>query len=496
MSSDFTFNIVETTIADIHSAYKDGKLTARGLVQNYLDRIETYDKNGPQINSIISINPNALDDADQLDKALKEKGLVGPLHGIPVLMKDQADVDGMPTTMGSLLFKDHKPDRDCTVADKLKKAGAIFIGKTTLGELGAGDTHGSLFGSTKNVYDQSRTAGGSSGGSGAAVSANFATVCIGQEGFASIRRPSIWNGVAGMRPTAGLVSRHGVYAGWPMINGSLGPMARTITDLAKLLDSMVGYDPEDPITAHGVGQTPESFSDKLNKDALVGKRIGIIRESMGHRAEPDSDDFSKISALFDDAVLELNKAGAEIIDPVTIPGMNELLAKRARNNEDENQSYTDYASGTSSPPFKTRAEIMSSPLFQKTTHGVRTRWKNEDTSAEWGKYLHARDQLMTRFLAVMANHDLDAIVHKAVEHQPTFIKDGINPPYIDQWGAPHINTFLIFVPSVVVPAGFTSDNLPGGITFLGRPYDDANMIKFAYAYEQATNHRRTPQCAP
>ena len=133
MSSDFTFNIVETTIADIHSAYRDEKLTARELVQNYLDRIETYDKNGPQINSIISINPNALYDADQLDKALKEKGLVGPLHGIPVLMKDQADVKDMPTTMGSLLFKDHKPARDCTVAEKLKKAGAIFIGKTTLG---------------------------------------------------------------------------------------------------------------------------------------------------------------------------------------------------------------------------------------------------------------------------------------------------------------------------------------------------------------------------
>tara|TARA_A100001037_G_C14985461_1_gene560056 strand:+ start:139 stop:960 length:822 start_codon:yes stop_codon:yes gene_type:complete len=273
-------------------------------------------------------------------------------------------------------------------------------------------------------------------------------------------------------------------------------MARTVTDLAKLLDCMVGYDPADPITARGVGKCPESYASTLNKDALKGKRVGILRTPMGHRNEPDSDDFAKITSLFDRAVNELADAGAEIVDPIEIPGMNDLLGKRARNNEDENQSFAAYAAGTKNSPFKTRAEIMGSPLFQKTVHGVRTRWKNEDTSAEWGEYLHARDQLMTRFLSVMADHNLDTIVHKAVEHQPTLIKDGINPPYIDQWGAPHINTFLIYVPSVVVPAGFTSDNLPGGITFLGRPYDDANMINYAYAYEQKTNHRRIPECAP
>ena len=496
MSSSSTFDVVDTTIADIHAAYQDGSLTARQLVQMYLDRIEAYDKNGPQINSVISINPNALDDADRLDKALADGGMVGPLHGIPLLMKDQADVDGMPTTMGSVLFKDHNPGRDCTIATKLKESGAIFIGKATLGEMGAGDAHGSLYGSTRNVYDLERTAGGSSGGSGAAVSANFATVCIGQEGFASIRRPSIWNGVAGMRPTAGLVSRHGVYAGWPMTNGALGPMSRTVTDMAKTLDCMVGYDAADPVTARGVGKAPESYADLLDKDALKGKRIGIMRTPMGHRTEPESDDFVKITALFDRAVGELADAGAVIVDPVEIPGMNDLLDKRARNNTEENQSFADYAAGGANTPFKTRAEIMASPLFQETVHGVRTRWKNEDTSKEFGEYLHARDMLMTRFLATMADYNLDAFVHKAVEHQPTLIKDGINPPHIDQWGAPHINTFLIFVPSVVVPAGFTTDNLPGGITFLGRPYDDANMINFAYAYEQATHHRKIPDCAP
>src|SRR4029079_3695633 len=222
-ASSQAFNLVETTIADVHAAYRAGTLTVRQLVQAYLDRIAAYDKKGPAINCIISLNPAALEEADRLDAALEAQGFVGPLHGIPLVMKDQADVKGMPTTLGSVLFKDYMPRKDAFVAAKLKKAGAVFLGKATLGELGGGDTHGSLFGSTRNVYDLERTAGGSSGGSGAAVSANFCTVAIGQEGFASIRRPSIWNGVAGMRPTMGLVSRGGVYGGWATPHSSPPP---------------------------------------------------------------------------------------------------------------------------------------------------------------------------------------------------------------------------------------------------------------------------------
>ena len=195
------FNVLETTIDDIHSAYKSGQLTARQLVQTYLDRIDAYNKRGPAINAIITLNPNALDEADRLDRAFKTAGPVGPLHGIPIIIKDQADAKGMPTTLGSVLFKDYYPDRDAFVVEKLKNAGAIILAKATLGELGGGDTHGSLFGSTRNPYDPERTAGGSSGGSGASVAANFCTAALGQEGFASIRRPSTWNSIAGMRPT-------------------------------------------------------------------------------------------------------------------------------------------------------------------------------------------------------------------------------------------------------------------------------------------------------
>jgi Asp-tRNA(Asn)/Glu-tRNA(Gln) amidotransferase A subunit family amidase len=192
----------------------------------------------------------------------------------------------------------------------------------------------------------------------------------------------------------------------------------------------------------------------------------------------------------------LRAAGAEIVDPVVIPDLASLLAKRARNPEEDDAAFAHYVAGSAHAPFATRADAMKSPLFAEVSRGVRARWDVTNAGPSHYEYLKARDALMTRLLKVMADHRLDAIVHKAVEHQPTLIRDGVNPPYVDQKGAPHINTFLVFVPSVVVPAGFTSDDLPAGITFLGRPYDDVNMLRLAFAYEQATKHRRPPACAP
>jgi len=487
-----SFNLLEATIDDIHSAYKSGQLSVRQLVQMYLYRIEAYDKKGPAINAIISVNSHALEEADQLDAKFKASGFVGPLHGIPIIIKDQADAKGMPTTLGSVLFRNYYPDRDAFVVEKLKKAGAIILAKSTLGELGGGDTHGSLFGSTRNPYDLDRTSGGSSGGSGASVAANFCAVAVGQEGFASIRRPSTWNSIIGMRPTAGLVSRGGVYAGWPSVAGSLGPMARTVRDLAKLLDVMVGYDPEDPLTARGVGHVPDSFTKFLDKEGLKGGRIGILRQSMGYDAEPESEDFEKITEIFNRAVAELKTAGADIVDPIVIPNLKELLAKRAGSFTDEIDSFSFYFGRSANPPYKSREEAAQSPDFAKVIGRSQQRWTRPADAEKHYEYLLAREELTTHVLKVMADHNLDAIVHKAVEHQPTLIKDGVNPPFVDQKGAPHINTFLVFVPSIVVPAGFTRDNLPAGIAFLGRSYDDGNMIKLAYAYEQATRHRRPP----
>jgi len=487
------FELVDTTIEEVQAEYKAGRLTAHALVKAYLDRIEAYDKNGPKINAVITINPKALEEADALDAAYKKSGPVGPLHGIPIVLKDQMDVAGLPTTLGSLVFKDNVPDKDAFVTAKLKKAGAIVIAKVTLGEMGGGDAFGSLFGVTRNPYDPERTVGGSSGGTGAAVSANFATVGIGQEGFASIRRPSTWNSIVGMRPTPGLVSRGGVWAGWPSRRGSLGPMARTVTDMAKVLDVMVGYDPEDPVTALGVGHAPDSYTTYLDRNGLKGARIGILRTPMGYTTEPDSQDFKDVTALFDAAVGELKAAGAVVVDPIEIPRLNELLARRgAGDGEGVGDGAAIYFARQAHPKFHTMEDVRNHPDFGKVM-------RRPSAGGRPGPGLSenvARDELYIEVMKVMADHHLDAIVHKSVEHTPTLIKDGLNPPYVNQKGAPHLNTFLIYAASMAVPSGFTKEGLPVGITFFGRPYSEPTLFKLAYAYEQAYPHRRPPATTP
>lgn len=491
-STTAPFEIVEATVDGIQSAFKSGQLTCRKLVQSYIDRIEALDKKGPAINAVISLSPTALAEADRLDKAYAASGLTGRLHGIPVILKDQIDAVGTATTLGSVLFKNFYPDRDAFIVEKMKQAGAVILGKATLGELGGGDTHGSLFGSTRNPYALERTVGGSSGGTAASVSANFATLGVGQEGLASIRRPSTWNSIVGMRTTAGLVSRTGSYSGWPQKIGSLGPMARTVKDLTLLLDVIVGYDSDDPLTARGFGQYPQGFTSFLDSDGLAGARIGVLREPMGYHVEPDSDDFKQVAEVFDRATADLQNAGATLVDPIVIPRLNELLAKRADDPTSGERAFSIYYGRNSRAPFKTRAEAMAAPEFAHVYPGAKHRLKTASDAAKYYEFLMAWDELMTNLLKLMADNRLDAIVHKSVEHQPTLIRDGVNPPYVNHRGAPHLNTFLIYVPTIAVPAGFTRDGLPAGISILGRPYADGQVIKLAYAYEQATRHRRPP----
>jgi amidase len=490
------FHLTEATIQDVHDAYTSGRLTAHQLVQLYLNRIEAYDKKGPTINAIITINPKALEEADRLDAAFKASGFTGPLHGIPVILKDQMDAKGMPTTLGSILFKNYYPDRDAFVVEKLRKAGAIILAKTTLGELGGGDTHGSLFGSTRNPFGLDRTAGGSSGGSGAGLSTNFATIAVGEEGFASIRRPSTWNSVVGIRPTAGMVSRTGMFDGWPQLSGSLGPMARTVTDVARLLDVMVGYDSEDPLSSMGVGHVPDSYTKFLDKNGLKGAHIGVLREPMGRDSEPQSQDFANITTVFNNAVRELKSAGAIVVDPIVIPNLKKLLDSRAEGPTDSADSFKVFFGRSAQPPFKSKEEMLRSPDFAKVFRYAQERMRATSNEARHYRYLQARNELMISVLKVMADNKLDAIVYKSVEHQPTLIKDGVNPPWVNTKGVPHLNTFLVFVPAIAVPAGFTTDNLPAGITFMGRPYDERTMIKLAYGYEQATHHRKPPGTTP
>ena len=485
------FELVEATIEDVHAEYKAGRLTARALVRAYLDRIEAYDKNGPKINSVITINPKALEEADALDAAYKRSGPVGPLHGIPVVLKDQMDVAGMPTTLGSVVFKDDVPTRDAFVTEKLKKAGAIVIAKVTLGEMGGGDSYGSLYGVSRNPYDPERTVGGSSGGTGAAVAANFATIGVGQEGFASIRRPSTWNSIVGMRPTPGLVSRTGVWAGWPSRRGSLGPMTRTVTDMAKLLDVMVGYDPDDPVTALGVGHVPETYTDvrstrtasRARASASCASRWATRPSRTPRTSRPSRRCSTRRSR-------ELKAAGAVVVDPIVDPAAQRAAgAPRRRRWRRRRRRRGGLLRAAPEPEVQ---DDGGGPQLARLRQGDAAPVGRADGRDRACPKPSARDELMIEMMKVMADNQLDAIVHKSVEHTPTLIKDGINPPYVNQKGAPHLNTFLIYAASMAVPAGFTPQGLPVGITFFGRPYSEPTMIKFAYAYEQATNHRRPP----
>jgi len=499
------FELMEATIADVQEAYKTKQLTSHQLVQMYLDRVAAYDQKGPKLNVVISLNPSALAEADKLDAAYAKSGPVGPLHGVPIFLKDQFDAAGMPSTLGSVLLKDYKPTRDAYVTERLRKAGAIILGKNTLGELGGGDSYGSLFGESRNPYAPDRTVGGSSGGTAAALAANLATVGVGEEGSSSIRRPSAWNSVVGMRPSLGMVSRGGMWDGWPSIFGSLGPMARTVTDTAKILDVIAGYDAEDPATAYGVGHLPPGgFEKALDRNALKGARIGIIHQVLSANSEPASDDFKKVEAAYDKAVAEMKQAGATVID-IEIPDALALVSKRASGPTEQEDSWNGYfMRNAKDSPYKSRAEMYSPenvakvPKLSTRAMGGGSESRSPGLTAEQKhyEYLKARETLMTNLLKVMADNNLDAVVHKSTEHQPNLIKDAITPPYASTRGVIALNTFLVYVPVVSVPAGVTTDQLPIGVTFLGRPYSDAKMLSLAYSYEQATKHRKPPSTTP
>lgn len=291
--------------------------------------------------------------------------------------------------------------------------------------------------------------------------------------------------------------------GWPSLRGSLGPMARTVTDLVKLLDVMVGYDPEDPLTASGVGHVPSTYTQFLDKDGLKGARIGVLRESVGDMSDPTSEDFKKVEVVYDRAIEGLRAAGAEVVDPILIPRLKELLREKIRIDGSTyggslGDSWAVYVARNPNIPYKTRDEMRKSPDYAKVWQFGQPQAPVDSITAQLrdGEGRRAREELMILYLKVMADNNLDAIIHKSVEHQPTLIREGMNPPYYDMRGALALNTSLIYVPAISVPAGFTTDDLPVAISFLSRPYNDGLVIKLAYAYEQATHHRRPPPTVP
>lgn len=495
------FELMEATVESIHAAYGKRELTARQLTQLYLDRIAAYDQKGPAINCVLALNPDALADADKLDAAYVATGkLTGPLHGIPVLVKDEVDVANMATTQGVVIFKDYVTPRDAFAIERLRAAGAIILGKTTLSEFAGGDTYGTLFGASRNPYALDRTVGGSSGGSGGALAANFCTLAVGEETSSSLRRPAAWGALAGLRPTPGLISRAGMWDGHPVPTAQMGPMARTVADMTRMLDGMVGYDPEDPITALGVRHTPRTYTAYLDKNGLQGARIGVIREPLSPNSEPDSDDFKIVDALFNRALGELRAAGATVVD-ITIPDLKKLMTERATDPALTAEALHVYLSRNPNSQFKNQADIDAHPEMPNTFK-AKSGWGRRNANSappppeKIIASMRAREQLMINIAQVMAEHRLDALAYKTVEHRPPLIEKAINPPYERTKGVVALNTFLIHASTITIPMGFDDEGIPAGLAFLGLPFSEPTLIKLGYAYEQATKHRRPPATTP
>src|SRR6202790_492255 len=380
--------------------------------------LSTYNKSGPSLNAVQTLNRRALQEAERLDALFKASGPVGPLHCIPILMKDQVETNDMPTSYGSVVFKDFILKQDATIVSKLKGAGAIILGKTTMGEFAFGYLS-SAAGAVRNAYDPTRHASGSSGGSASAVTANFATAAIGEDTGGSIRGPAAVSSLVGLRPSVPLVSRFGMMPARPSTD-TLGPITRTVRDAATLLDVIAGYDPNDPVTAYAVGRIPASYTAFLNKDGLKGARIGIIREPMDPKTDPASADYKKVRQVMDKAITDLRRMGAELVDEVTIPDVKERLAKLYDGNEFETEhAINSYLARQTNAPAKTLREILLSgtvvPSRAKTL--VNSVGRSTD-DAGYLQILLLQEQTRQAILALMADKKLDALVYATFDHQP------------------------------------------------------------------------------
>ncbi len=496
------FELDEVTIAELQNRMTAGQESARSLTDKYLARIAALDKQGPSLHAVIETNPEAAQVADRLDAERKAGKVRGPLHGIPVLLKDNiGTADRMTTTAGSLALEGSIPSRDSFIATRLREAGAILLGKTNLSEwANFRSTHAtsgwsSRGGLTRNPYVLDRNASGSSSGSGAAVAANYAPVAIGSETDGSIVSPSNNCGLVGIKPSLGLVSRTGVI---PIAHSqdTAGPMARTVADAAALLTAMVGFDPADAITKAASTRMPRNYTDALKPDAAKGLRIGVPRKGL-FGSSPLAD------ALVDQAIAVLKSLGAEVIDPVNLSAPDSL-------NKDEYQvllyefkaDLNSYLQGLGpKAPIKSLKEAIAFndahkdrvlPYFgQEIFHQAEA--KGPLTTAEYVKAL-AGSKKAARELGidkVMAAHKLDALV--APTGGPASLSDLVNGDYGP--GGSSTLPAVAGYPHITVPAGF-SFGLPVGISFFGKNFSEMTLIGLAYAYEQATKHRAVPRFLP
>ncbi len=490
------FQLMDATIDDVKAALASKQTTCRALVELYIGRIEAYDKRGPALNAVQTINRRAVEEAARLDAAPSP---VGPLHCVPILMKDQVETSDMPTTYGSAVFKDFVPQRDATIVTKLKNAGAVIVAKTTMGEYAQGYL-GSAFGAVRNAYDPTRSASGSSGGTGSGIAANFATVGIGEDTGGSIRGPAAVNNLVGLRPTVPLVSRFGMLPARPSTD-TLGPIGRSVKDVAIVLDVIAGYDWNDPVTAASVGRQPATYTQFLVADGLKGARIGIIREPLDPRADTSSPEFKAARAVIDRAVEDLQRLGAIIVDAEKIPDLARRSAELYDGNVYETEAAMNaYLAQHPNAPAKTLKDILlSGKVVPARARTMMNAVGHSTDEPGYLRYLLAREELRQQVLAMMAGQHLDALAYATFDYPPPKIPaDALTTSTLDSAG-PGNNRRLspaLGFPAITVPAGFTAEGLPIGLELMGREFDEGLLLKLAYAYEQGTHHRRPPATTP
>ncbi len=490
------FDLIEATVSEIHDAMAAGGLTARELVDRYVERIEAYDGAGPALNAFVTVNPRAGERAATLDEAW-DSGPTGPLHGVPVLVKDQAMTAGLRTTFGSEAFAEYVPERDATVVSKLREAGAVVLGKTNLPDWAADDAgYSSVLGGTRNPYGLDRDPGGSSAGTAAGVAANLGTVGIGEDTGGSVRVPAAHCNLFGVRPTTGLISRHGFS---PLVSrqDTPGPMARTVEDTARLLDVLVGYDPHDGYTSINAVVEEASYTETLDPARLEGARIGVLREAFGPEDDPEC---GPVTRLADAAVDALERGGAELVDPVSIPDLDAQLDRTWLYGMQSRADLDGFLSSLENAPVSSFEELYESgayyeglPVIDALVEGP----ADPREHVEYWRTVDAQSALRRDILSVFAEHDLDAITFPDVKIPPRDAErlhgtDGEERTSLT-------NTYIASqsgCPALSMPAGFTDEGLPAGLELLGPPYAEGRLLALAAGYESVTDTRRPPACTP
>ena len=495
------FELEETTVTDLQSAMASGRFTAHGITEKYLARIEAVDKHGPAINGVIEVNPDALSIAKELDRERKQKHLRGPLHGIPVLIKDNIDTsDRMMTTAGSLALVGSKPAKDSMVAQKLREAGAVLLGKTNLSEWANIRSNQSSSGwsgrggQTKNPYVLDRNPCGSSSGSGAGVSANLCAVAIGTETDGSIVCPASANGVVGLKPTVGLVSRNGII---PISHSqdTAGPLCRTVRDAAILLGALTGVDEGDRATSDSRGKSYADYTQFLVADGLRGARIGVVRGTFGFSGAVD--------ALMGTALEVLKAQGAVLVDPAEIETRGKFDESESMVFMYELKADLNAYLARLGPraPVHTLQEIIEfneknreqeMPYFGQDLF-LKSQLKGPLTSQEYLDALKKNHQLARTegIDATMDKHKLDALVGPT--GGPAWLTDLVAGDHFG--GGSSSSAAVAGYPNISVPAGDVF-GLPVGISFFGRAWSEPVLIRIAYAYEQASQLRKVPQFLP